>query len=125
MVGQGNVNLYAPYLDLLQWGLFSGGSPPIDLGSESCYVGCVELSDHFFVVSSQRTCCPLKAMPNEEVVDLRHHRETPCKYPPLQSECSIHHSFISQELGVGVDLKLLVDTPSVWLLSGCGGDLTW
>ena len=28
---QGNVNLYALYSDLLQWGLFSGGSPPIDL----------------------------------------------------------------------------------------------
>ena len=31
-------------------------------------------------------------MPGEEVVDLRHRWETPCKYPPLQSECSSHHT---------------------------------
>ena len=28
---QGDVNLYAPYLDLLLEGLFSGGNPPIYL----------------------------------------------------------------------------------------------
>ena len=122
---QGNVNLYAPDSDLLQWGVFSGGSLPIDLSLESRYIGCVELSDNFFAESSQRTCCPLQAMPGEEVVDLRHHRETPCKYPPLKSECSSHHSFISKELGVGVDLKLPVDTPPVGLVSGWGGDLCW
>ena len=48
-------------------------------------------------------------MPGEYVVDLRHRGETPCKYPPLQGECSSHYSFISQELGVGVDLKLPVE----------------
>ena len=64
-------------------------------------------------------------MPGEEVVDLRHHRETPCKDPPLQGECSSHHSFISQELGVEIDLKLPVDTPPVGLVSGWGGGLSW
>ena len=61
----------------------------------------------------------------EEVVDLKHRQETPCKYPPLQSECSSHHSFISQELGVGVDLKLPVDTSPVGRVSGWSGDLSW
>ena len=64
-------------------------------------------------------------MPGEEVVDLRHRQETPSKYPPLQSECSSNHSFISQELGIGVDLKLPVDTPPIGLVSGWGGDLSW
>ena len=64
-------------------------------------------------------------MAGEEVVDLWHRWETPCKYPPLQGECSSHHSFISQELGVGVDLKLPIDTPPVGLVSGYGGDLNW
>ena len=27
-------------------------------------------------------------------------------YPPLQGECPSHYSFISQELGIGVNLKL-------------------
>ena len=63
-------------------------------------------------------------MPGEEIVDLRHRRETPCKEPPLQGECLSHHSFISQELGVGVDLELPVDTPPVGLVSGFGGDLS-
>ena len=45
-------------------------------------------------------------MPSEEVMDLRHRWETPCKYLPLQGECPSHYSFISQELGVGVNLKL-------------------
>ena len=60
-------------------------------------------------------------MPGEEVVDLRHRWETPCKYPPLQGECSSHYSFISQELGIGVNLKLAVDTPPVWLVIGWVG----
>ena len=64
-------------------------------------------------------------MPDEEIVDLRHYRETPCKDPPLQGECSSHHSFISQELGVGVDLELPIDTQSVGLVNGWGGDLNW
>ena len=64
-------------------------------------------------------------MPGEEVVDLRHRWETPCKYQPLQSECLSHHSFISQELGVGVDLKLPIDIPPVGLVNGWSGDLSW
>ena len=28
---QGDVDLYAAYSDVLKWGLFGGGSPPIDL----------------------------------------------------------------------------------------------
>ena len=64
-------------------------------------------------------------MPGEEIVDLRHRRETPCKDPLLQGEFSSHHSFISQELGVGVDLKLPVDTTPIGLVSGWGGDLSW
>ena len=64
-------------------------------------------------------------MSGEEIVDLRHHRETPCKDPPLQGECSSHLSFIIHKLGVGVDLKLPVDTPPVGLVSGWGGDLNW
>ena len=54
-------------------------------------------------------------MPGEEIVDLRHRLETPCKYLPLQGECLSHHSFIIQEHGVGVDLKLPVNTPPVGL----------
>ena len=95
------------------------------LRSKSRYVGCVELSDHFITVTSQRTCCPLQAMPGEEIVDIMHRQETPCKDPPLQGECSSHYSFISQELGVGVDLKFPVDTPPVGLVSGWGGCLSW
>ena len=64
-------------------------------------------------------------MPGEEIVDLRHRRETLCKDPPLQGEWSSHHFFISQELGVGVDLKLPVDTPPVGLVSSWGGGLSW
>ena len=64
-------------------------------------------------------------MPSKEVVDLRHRWESPYKYPPLQGECLSHYSFISQELGVGVNLKLAVDTPLVWLVRGWGGDLGW
>ena len=94
------------------------------LRSESLYVGCVELSDHFFTVTSQQTCCPLQVMPGEEIVDLRHCRETPCKDPPLQGECSSHNSFVNQELGVGVDLKLPIDTPPFGLVSGLGGVLS-
>ena len=64
-------------------------------------------------------------MPGEEVVDLRNRRETPYKDPPLQSECSSHHSFISQELGIGVDFKLRINTPPVGLVSGWSWDLSW
>ena len=28
---QGDVDLYAAYFDMLKWGLFGGGSPPINL----------------------------------------------------------------------------------------------
>ena len=114
-----------PYSDLLQWGLFSGGSPPIYLRSESRYVGFIELSDQLFTITSQGTCCPLQAMPTEEIVDLRHHRETPCKDPPLQGECSNHNSFVIQELGVGVDLKFPVDTPPVGLASSRCEGMSW
>ena len=62
-------------------------------------------------------------MPGEEIVDLRHRRETPCKDPPLQGKCSSHHSFISQDLSVEVDLKLPVDTPPVGMVSGWGVEL--
>ena len=64
-------------------------------------------------------------MPGEEVVDLRHRRESRYKYPPLKSECLSNNSFISQELGIEVDLKRPVDTPPVGLVSGWGGDLSW
>ena len=64
-------------------------------------------------------------MPDEEIVDLRHHWDTLCKDPPLQGECSSHNSFLSQELGVGVDLKLSVDTPPVGLVNGRGKGLRW
>ena len=49
---QGNINLNATYSDLLQWGLFGRGIPPINVLLESRYVGCIELSDHFLAVSS-------------------------------------------------------------------------
>ena len=64
-------------------------------------------------------------MTAEEIVDLRHRRETLCKDPPLQGECSSHNSFLSEELGVGVDLKLLVDTPPVGLVSSRGEGMSW
>ena len=64
-------------------------------------------------------------MPGEEIVDLKHRRETPCKDPPLQCECSSHNSFVVQELGVGVDLKLPVDTLPFGLVSSWGGVLSW
>ena len=64
-------------------------------------------------------------MPGEEVVDLRNHRETPYKDPPLKGQCSIHHSFISQEYDVGLDLKFHIDTPPVGLVSGWGEGLSW
>ena len=38
-------------------------------------------------------------MSGEEIMDLEHRRETPCKDPPLQCESSSHISFVSQELG--------------------------
>ena len=74
---------------------------------------------------SQRTYCPLQVMLDEETVDLRHRWETPWKDPPLQGECSSHHSFISQELGIGIDLKLPVDTLPVGLVSGWGAYRNW
>ena len=64
-------------------------------------------------------------MSGEDIVDLRHRRETPCKDPPLQCECSSHNSFVIQELGVGVDLKLPVDTPPVGLVSSLGEGMSW
>ena len=64
-------------------------------------------------------------MPGEDIVNLRHRRETPYKEPPLQGDCLSYHSFINQELGVGVDLKWPIDTPLGGLVSGCGGDLSW
>ena len=64
-------------------------------------------------------------MPGEEIVDLKHRRETPCKDPPLQCECSSHNSFVVQELGVGVDLKLPVDTPLVGLVSSRCEGMSW
>ena len=64
-------------------------------------------------------------MLGEEIVDLRHRRENPCKDPPFPGEYSSYHSFISQELGIGVDLKLPVDTQSVGLVNGWGGGLNW
>ena len=54
-------------------------------------------------------------MPGEYDVDLRHRGETPCKYPPLQGECSSHYSFIGQQLRVRVNLKLAFNAPPVWL----------
>ena len=64
-------------------------------------------------------------MSGEETMDLKHRRETPCKDPPLQCECSSHNSFIVQELGIGVDLKLLVDTPPVGLVRSRGEGMSW
>ena len=64
-------------------------------------------------------------MPDEEIVDLMHRRETPCKDSLLQGEYLSHHSFIIEELGVGVDLKLPVDTSPVGRVSGWSGDLSW
>ena len=64
-------------------------------------------------------------MPGEEILDLRHRRETPYKESPLQGEFSSYHSFISQELSVGVDLKLPVDTPPVGLVSSRGEGMSW
>ena len=64
-------------------------------------------------------------MSGEEIVDLRHHRETPYKDPPLQCECLSHNSFVIQELDVGVDLKLPVDLPPVRLVSSRGEGLIW
>ena len=60
-------------------------------------------------------------MPGKEIVDLRHRREAPCKELALLGECLSYHSFISQELGVRVDLKLPVDTPSLGWLVACVG----
>ena len=64
-------------------------------------------------------------MHGEEIVDLRHRQKTPYKDPSLQGECFSHHSYISEELGVGVDLKYPVDTPSVGLVSCWGWGLSW
>ena len=64
-------------------------------------------------------------MPGEEIVDLRHRRETPGKDPPLQCECSSHNSFVVQELGIGVDLKFPVDTLLVRLVSSRGEGMSW
>ena len=64
-------------------------------------------------------------MSGEEIVDLRHHRETPSRDPPLLCECSSYNSFVFQELGVGVDLKLPVDTPPVGLVSSRGEGMSW
>ena len=44
-------------------------------------------------------------MPGEEVVDLRHYWETPCKYPMLQGECLSHHSFVANPEGVPVSVR--------------------
>ena len=64
-------------------------------------------------------------MPGEEIVDLRHRLETTCKYLPLQGECLSNNSFVSQEHGVGVELKLPVDTPPIGLVNGWGESLSW
>ena len=64
-------------------------------------------------------------MPSEEIVDLRHRRETLGKDPPLLGECPSHNSFVSQELGVEVDLKLSVDTPPIGLVSSRGEGMSW
>ena len=85
----------------------------------------LELSDHFFTITSQQTCCPLQAMTGEDIVDLSHRRETPYKDTPLQYECSSHNAFVIQELCIGVDLKLPVDTPLVGLVGGWSGNLSW
>ena len=60
-------------------------------------------------------------MPGDEIVDLRHRGGTSCKDLRLKGECSSHHSFISQELGIRVDLKLPIDTPPICLVCGWGG----
>ena len=106
-------------------GLFGGGSPPINLRSESRYIGCVELSDQLFTITSQRMCCPLQSMYGEEIVDLRHCRETPCKDPPLQCKCTSHKSFVIQELCIKIDLKLLVYTLPVGLVNSRGEGMSW
>ena len=64
-------------------------------------------------------------MPGENIMDLMHRRETPCKDPPLQGECSSHHSFVIQELCIGLDLKLPVDAPPVGLVSSWGEGMSW
>ena len=64
-------------------------------------------------------------MRGEEIVDLRHRRQTSRKDPPLQFNCSSHNSFVIQELGIGLDLKLPVDTPLVGLVSGWGAGFSW
>ena len=64
-------------------------------------------------------------MSGEEIVNLKHRRETPYKDPPLQCDCSSHNSFVIQELGVGVDLKLPVNTPLVGPVSSRGEGMSW
>ena len=64
-------------------------------------------------------------MSGEEIVDLKHRGKISHKDPPLQCKCPSHNSFVNEELGVRVDLKLPVDTPPVGLVSSWGGGLRW
>ena len=64
-------------------------------------------------------------MPGEEIVELRHLRKTSCKEPLLKGESLSYNSFVSEELGIGVDLKFPIETPPIGLVSGWGGGLRW
>ena len=92
---------------------------------ESRFVGGVELLDQLFTITSQRTCFPLQSMSDEEIVDLGHSGETSRKDPLLQCKCPSHDSFVIQELCIGLDLILPVDTPLVELVGNRGESTSW
>ena len=52
----------------------------------------------------------------EEIVDLRHRRETFRKDLLLQCKCLSHNSFVIDKLCIRIDLILPVDTPQVGLV---------
>ena len=64
-------------------------------------------------------------MSAEEIPDLRHRQETPYKDPPLKCKCLTHNSFVIQELGIGIDLKLPVYTPPVGMVGDRGESTSW
>ena len=55
----------------------------------------------------------------EDIVDLWHRRGTSRKDLPLQCKCPSHDSFVIQELCIGIDLILPVDTPLIGWSADC------
>lgn len=63
-------------------------------------------------------------MPGEECMHIKHGGETPRKDLPLQGKGPSHDTLIIQHLGVGVHLKLPLNTPPIRVVDNWDGDST-